>query len=295
MAEKQKYTVPGDLYFKIDGLIHELKRQLRQKGGCPTDPRKIAHILQKVIEPAKCDELLTPEELLKFLPFADEEAESNLSYPKDFRIRTPDEQLQVWEKHFPKLDRSYVLQFGNAPRSFPKEAEAWAVIPKPSKIGKTYHKALDKMLKLIAQSRKFQNWREGELGPKYVRLTEKAKQALNKLEKEIPGDFLVFPFQFGMHWRGRSVRRARVLFSKNEFGLGPYEIAALLVTHSDRITGPGQLYIDCAGSEYSPHADGGFQYCLYFFWHDDCGCLGLHYSWHVYVAPGFGAVSGFRL
>ncbi|MBU0648499.1 hypothetical protein KJ969_00060 [Patescibacteria group bacterium] len=294
MAEKQKYTVSGDLYYEIHGKSLEIFRQLRQKGGCPTDPRKIALILQKVIEPAKCDELLSPEELQKLLPFADEEVKSNLGYPDGFRIRTPEEQLKVWEKHFPKLNRGHVLELAGKPLS--DSAEGWAVIPKPSKIGKTYHQALDKMLKLIAQSRKFQNWREGELGPEYVRLVEKTKQILNKLEKETMGDFLVFPFQFGLRWAcSKSMRWVRTYFSDNEFGLGPYEVAALLATHPDRITASGQLYIDCAGSEYSPSVGGLLQGRLYFYWGDVGKCLGLNYRRHGDGGSDLGAVSGFRL
>jgi hypothetical protein len=42
--------VAGDLYFDIDGQIFEIKRQLRQKGGYPFDPMRLAEHLQAAIE-----------------------------------------------------------------------------------------------------------------------------------------------------------------------------------------------------------------------------------------------------
>lgn len=95
------------------------------------------------------------------------------------------------------------------------------------------------------------------LNRKHLRSKEKTAQAQAKLDEQ-PGDFWVFPFQFGKRWRGYSVRNAQVRFAKKEFGLGPYEVAILLLTHPDRITDSGHLCICCAGYEYAPFSNGDF-------------------------------------
>lgn len=198
------------------------------------------------------------------LPFAGEEIESNFGYPDGFRIRTVQEQVETLLKHFQNLDTSYIEELAKG--ALPESAEGWAVIPKPKKVGKTYYEALSKAIALIAKNRKFHNWQEEALTEWHLRpFYTRAVVWLN----EQPGDFWVVPFQFGLKWRGHSVRNAEERFADNEYGLGPYEVAILLLTHPDRLTGSDQLCIDCAGSDYRPDAEGNFNCCLDFYW-DDC-------------------------
>lgn len=229
-------------------------------------------------------------ELEKVLPYADEETESNFGYPDGFRMRTVEEQAATLLKLFPNLDASHVQELASG--ELPAWADGWAVMPKPGKIGRDYYVTLELAIGHLAKSRKFKNWREGQLAKKHLRLKEKTAQAQAKLDEQ-PGDFWVFPFQFGLKWRGHSVRNAQVRFDDNEFGLGPYEVAILLLTHPDRITGPNQLCIDCAGCEYSPVADGDFFACLCFYWSDGCKRLELVDSRAGLVNGRWGAVSGF--
>lgn len=228
-------------------------------------------------------------ELEKVLPYADEEVESSYGYPKGFWILSVQEQVEALLKHFPDLDASYVTEL--ASRDLPEGAEGWAVIPKLDKVGETYHDGLAKVLEILGEHQKFKNWREGELSSKHLQLTDKTKQSYRKLNEQ-PGDFWVFPFQFGKRWRGRSVRRARVCFGEAEFGLGSYEVAVLLLTHPARIQ-EGYLNIDCGGVEYSPSADGGFFSCLGFFWHGSYGQLGLSCNGTGSTSSRWGSVSGF--
>ena len=237
--------------------------------------------------------ILDRAEVEKVLSYADEEVESNYGYPLDFYFRSIADQLKVWGKHFSDFDNSYVPSL--VCRPLPSGAEHWGIIPKPSKLGSNYHEALDKMLGLVAKQSKFQNWQGGELGPDYLQLVEKTAQIIAQMEKETPGDFLVLPYQFGMRWRGKSVRRAQVLFDDNEFGLGPYEIAALLLAHPNRISGLEQLYIDCAGCEYRLGASGRFGFCLCFFWGSGHERLGLVCGGVDDADSNFGAGSAFRL
>ena len=229
-------------------------------------------------------------ELEKVLPYADEETPSSYGYPDGFRIRTVQEQLKTLLEHFPNLDYSHVAELASG--ELPEWAEGWAVIPKPEKVGKTYHTALAKVIELIAKERKFQNWREGKLSEMHLRLKENTLQAHAKLNEQ-PGDYWVIPFQFGKKWAGHSVRNAQARFADNEFGLGPYEAAILLLTHPDRITGSNQLYFDCAGCEYRPDASGDFFACLNFYWYNFCRRLGLGSDRADCVSDRFGAVSGF--
>lgn len=199
------------------------------------------------------------------LPYADEETESNYGYPDGFRIRTVQEQVESLIRHFPNLDASHVEELANG--ELPEGAEGWAVIPKFDKLGKNYHQALETVLGLIAKDREFRNWRKGELTGKHMKLSDKTAQSHVKLNEQ-PGHFWVVPFQFGIRHRGKSVRRARAVFTETEFGLGSYEVAVLLLTHPDRIQ-HGHLNIDCTGVEYAPSADGAFFACLDFSWCDD--------------------------
>jgi hypothetical protein len=231
-------------------------------------------------------------ELEKVLPYADEEVESTYGYPKGSQVRSAIEQVKALLalKPFKKLDASHVEELASG--ELPEGADGWAVIPKLESLGKTYHKALQEALNLITKDRKFKNWREGELTEKHLRLTDKTAQAHAELNEQ-PGDFYVFPFQFGIKYRGRSVRRARVLFTETEFGLGAYEVAILLLTHPDRITDREQLYIDCAGVEYTPSASGVFFACLVFCWFGNSERLALNYDRTYYYLEQWGSASGF--
>jgi len=231
-------------------------------------------------------------EIEKVLPYADEEVASDYGYPDGFKIRSVQEQVKILLalEPFKKLDASHVEEL--ASRELSQDAEGWAVIPKLLKVAKNYHRALDIVLDLIAANRQFRNRRKGELTKKHLRLTEKTAKAHAKLDEQ-PGDFWVFPFQFGLRHAGSSVRRARVCFAENEFGLGVYEAAVLLLTHADRIAGPDQLYIDCAGIEYAPNADGDFFACLSFRWDFSYEPLVLYYDSFDDADEQWGSVSAF--
>ena len=42
--------VTGEQYMKIDGKLHDIKRQLRQNGGYPHDPERLNRMLQAVVD-----------------------------------------------------------------------------------------------------------------------------------------------------------------------------------------------------------------------------------------------------
>ncbi len=268
------------------GLLEELMKQL--KAGVKTKGKKgiTGDQLRAFLEKRNPFERA---ELEKVLPFADEEVESSYGYPKGFQIRSVAEQVETLCKHFPNLDASHVQELASV--ELPEGAEGWAVIPKPEKVGKTYHKALETILELIAKDREFNNWREGELTEKHMKLTEKTALSHVKLNEQ-SGDFWVVPFQFGIKHRGKSVRRTRVVFTEAEFGLGVFEVAVLLLTHPDRIASDC-LNIDCAGVEYTPSADGDFFACLFFDWSGSYEQLRLSFSRTGNASNEWGSVSAF--
>ena len=186
--------------------------------------------------------------------YTNEEVESNYGYPKDYKPKPPEEQLEIWKKWLPKLSTDKTEKFikEELPKmKLPKDAESWFVIPKWQKFGGIYNKAIDKMLKIFfkAKKGKFHNYRGKELGPDQLRETEKKKKFIAEISKNQPGDFIVIPAQLGLKYKGKSVRRARVLFRENEFGLGLWELLAILITHPERLTYE-DLWIDCPGDQF---------------------------------------------
>lgn len=148
----------------------------------------------------------------------------------------------------------------------PLGAEGFFAIPRWEKFAPTYGEAVQKALNMIKQARgKFYNYLEGELGPEYLRQHSKTVAALQKLG-EVQSDYniLVVPAQFGLTHRGRSVRCVCECFSGNEFGLGAFAVAIMLLTHPNRLEHLDDLWIDLAGDERNPGADGSFDRAPFF-------------------------------
>jgi hypothetical protein len=146
-------------------------------------------------------------------------------------------------------------------------AEGWFAIPRWDKIAPTYGEAVQKVFDLLKKTRngRFTNYREGQLGSNQLQLSTKTASAFEKLgETQKDYDILVVSAQFGIRHRGRSVRRARETFIGNEFGLGAFAIGIMLLTHPERLLNYDDLWIDCAGDEFAPGADGSFSECPFF-------------------------------
>ncbi|MFA5188322.1 MAG: hypothetical protein WC460_03100 [Patescibacteria group bacterium] len=231
--------------------------------------------------------LLTDDQT-ELLSYEEELRDELYRYPLGFRILPVDEQVHSLLKYFPNLNASHVNELAKG--NLPKGAEGWAVIPKPDRIG-TYYEAFTKALQLIAENRVFKIWLEDELLEQNISLFDKTKQCHSKLNAQ-PGDLWVFPFQFGKRWSKHSYHM--VCFENNEFGLGPYEIAILLLTHPNRIIKSIQIQIGCLGCEYKgASANANFDDYLIFYRnsiHDrlDLGCFTKND-----LANTYPAISGF--
>jgi hypothetical protein len=193
--------------------------------------------------------------------FAEEEETSSYGYLSGYAApKLLEEQITRLKELFPELAQSTAdLSIGSQP--VPPNAEGYFVIPRWQLFGKTYAEAVQKVLDKIKDVRQgaFHNFRNGQIDDAHLRLHQKTADALEALSKDQPGhDLLVLAAQFGLRHAGRSVRRARVVMTGNEFGLDSFAIGIMTLTHPIRLENVDDLWIDCPGAEFSPDGGGDF-------------------------------------
>ncbi len=223
--------------------------------------------------------------------FASEEVRSKYGYLSGYKPKGITEQTNKLRMLFSGIG---FADEQIAARPLPAGAEGWSAIPKWQTMAPTYGEAVAKVFALLSSTRngKFENYREGQLGPKYLRQSAKAEQAFAQLcEQQKDHDILVVPCQFGLRHAGRSARRARVVMNSLEFGLGAFTVGIMLLTHPERLQHFDDLWIDCAGDEFSPDADGEFSHAPIF--HFDFGRLRFFTCWVGDAFDGCGSASGF--
>lgn len=191
--------------------------------------------------------------------FADEEVESRFGYLSGYqKPKGITEQTNILRQLFPGVG---FADEKIAEQPLPPNTERWFAIPKWETMAATYGEAVQKVFDMIKKTRggKFYNYRDGQLGPQYLRRSAKSVKAFQKLGNEQKDhDILVVAAQFGLRHRGRSVRRAREVMNASEFGLGAFAIGIMLLTHPERLKHFDDLWIDCAGDEFSYGGDGQF-------------------------------------
>src|SRR5208337_1778213 len=185
--------------------------------------------------------------------FEDEEVGSDRGYPPTYRVRPVEAQVTELRKLIPALGACQE-KLGRLP--LPEGAEAWFAIPRWQALAPTYNEAVERILELLASKRRLSIRIAGRLGEKYLRQTERSRLAETILADQQQGsDILVVAAQAGMLHRGCSARRTRASIAGNEFCLGVFAIASILLTHSERLSAGDSLMIDCGGDQYSPRAD----------------------------------------
>jgi hypothetical protein len=200
--------------------------------------------------------------------YADEETESTYGYLSGYtKPKTIAEQVNILSGLF----SGTAIGFADADIArgeLPDGAEGCFAIPRWQKIAPTYGEAVQKVLDLLSKAYggRFKNWREGQLGPNNLRQSAKSVAMWEKLGQEQKSDILVVPAQFGLRHRGRSVRRAREVMRKAEFGLGAFAVGIMLLTHENRLKNLDDLWIDCAGDEFHDprSSDAPFGHAPYF-------------------------------
>ena len=197
--------------------------------------------------------------------FANEEVDSSYVYPKEYSMQPITEQVRIIAKLFNLSPDDALVYADTLTTNVPEGAEGWFAIPRWEKIAPTYGEAVENVLAKIDSSRKFKNYRKGQLHSRFLKLHTRTASMLQKIGETQTGDILILPAQFALKHRGKSIRRARETFGNNEFGLGSFMIGCMLLTHPDRMVRWEELDIDCAGDEYSPDGDGDFSKSLRFY------------------------------
>ena len=225
--------------------------------GKPNAQRVIVNgdeLANKIID--KIRELSTTDQ------FKDEEVESNYGYLSGYQpaVADLDRQIARLKELFPTLGDAN-LEFLELVKSgkveLPPNTEKWGVIPnwkkRPDLFDPIYNDGVQKVLNLIKQTRNgaFYNYREGQIGPNRLRQSKRSVEFWDKLiEAQNNPDILIVPFQFGLLYAGKSVRRAIEKFLAQEFGLGAFAVGCLLLPHEERLRHYDDLWIDCSGDEY---------------------------------------------
>ncbi|NQU82423.1 MAG: hypothetical protein HQ539_00540 [Parcubacteria group bacterium] len=223
--------------------------------------------------------------------FADEKVDSTYGYPIGYKPKDITVQINRLHELFPDIGSADEKL---AEQPLPSGAEAWFAIPRWEVVADIYGEAVEKVFAVISQTRdgKFYNYRKGKIGPEYLRQHDRTVAMFKGLgEQQDNPDILLVPAQFGLRHRGKSVRRARELFIANEFGLGAFEVGCMLLTHPERLVSYDDLFIDCAGDEYAPCADGQFDDVPYFAFYD--GRVEFYTFWSDFADDYCGSVSAF--
>jgi len=182
--------------------------------------------------------------------YAREKVYSAYGYPEGFRMRAVWEQLAVLRKHFRALGTKEDDLDQLAKRPLPPGAE-WAVIRRWETVGATYCEAIQKVFSLIASERKASITCKELLNDRSLIQTGKAMDAWKMLGEQQSGDFLVVAAQFGLRFRGCSVRCATDTMYSYEFGLGTFAVACMLLTHPKREVKWEQLHPECGGDYFT--------------------------------------------
>jgi hypothetical protein len=227
---------------------------------------------------------------------------SSYTYPKEYKGPRPvEEQVRALAKLF-NLDPSRALDFAKNLLQLPGGAEGWFAIPtvdavaakhfpEVTDLAERYCQAVQLVHAKIAESRYFCSYREGQIVPGYLRVHARTAHALDLIAETQEGEIQIVAAQLGMRHRGRSVRRAREVFLPNEFGLGAFACGVIILTHPERFSTGGELWIDCAGDEVSGEADGSFESAPYFAFYDDR--VRFSTVWLGSASEFFGSASGF--
>lgn len=230
--------------------------------------------------------------------FSDEEVESSYGYLSGYQIPVPvTDQIDILRSHWPQLNPDRALHYMN--EVYPKlQVPNWIEGPfaliRPGFFSDVYREEVEEVFKALekALDGKFVNYRKGELGPEYLRQNARTISMMKQITEQQPNsDIIIVPEQFGIRHRGRSVRRAKEVFIAAEFGEGTKNTGTMIITNPNRLQHYNDLWIDCAGDEYSPSADGRFDGAPSFRFFG--GGVGFGAGWSVSALDLYGSGSAF--
>lgn len=239
-------------------------------------------------------------------PYAGEKVKASLFYPRGWKPASVETQVKLLIERLGTLDEKSINSLLAKVYNVDK-ADGLFVVPKPSVLarmlqiedpfGTGWGELTERgPLVALADQRAFRNWRQGKLTPDRFRLSPSARTALEALEAEQPGDFLVFAAQTGKLWGGYSPRNSRwkIEHASNpaQWPLPAYCLAWILFTNLTRLGKDEHLAIDCPGDEFQAKARDEFVDCPTFYW--DGGKLYFRTRWVEYPHGLFGSASASR-
>lgn len=259
--------------------------------------------LQRVVEHAG-DLQRGTEELVRRLSmspqFADEERVSNYTYPPEYGGPKPiTDQIGFLVKLLGLDPTSALVRANNLPE-LPNGAEGWFAIPSLAALAakhfptvadsaEQYCRAIQLVLGKLGELRAFCNYREGQITPDHLIRSARTAHMLGQISEVQKSDILIIAAQLGLRHRGKSVRRAREVFTPDEFGLGSLEGGSIVLTHPERLVRWEQLHMDCAGDEFLEAAGMSVAPCLYY----SGGKVKFVTHWVVHPYGNYGSASGF--
>ena len=190
------------------------------------------------------------------------EAKKHLHYvPRSIK-----EQMWILKQLFPGqvnqapsgLQLKLALAFSNMSILESVALEGVFVVPRWERIASSYAKATEKVLDLLKKTRHLRNCRDGKI-LNYLKRNKDTEKLIGKIvEKNGMSDFdvVVIPAQTGILYQGKSFYQAKEKFLPDEFGLGIFEVACILLTHPERLCEENHLRILCA-DDYSVSPKGG--------------------------------------
>lgn len=228
--------------------------------------------------------------------YPNQKVTSSYGYPPTYKGFLPiEEQIQlVAKRHNLNPDKASAYAQTLRAITLPSKSEGLIAMPWWNAIAPTYGEAIQILCNLLAQSRSFQNYREGKLSNAHVRLFENTKQVFEAMRKAQGSDILVFPAQAGLGHKGESILYARdefLLSGYGEFGGDPIMGFTILLNHPGRMSQFEEVDMDFPGVEYAPVGDSVFSrsLCLRF------GVGGVRFAFRYLDIPRdfYGSVSGF--
>lgn len=231
-------------------------------------------------------------------PSGTEEVSSSFGYLSGYQkpIKITD-QIDILRSHWPSLNPDPALRYYREVYptfQFPNWVEGPFAIIRSGFFSNKYYEELGEVFGALIKSRdgKLYNYRAEQLGPEYLRQSQRTLEKLDVLMEQQPqSDILISSGQFGFHHRGCSIRRAREKFMENEYGIGAKDGGTMLLINPIRLQHYDDLWIDFAGDEFAPLADGDFDRAPCFNFDDDE--LGFHADWLCYADDHYGSVSAF--
>jgi hypothetical protein len=224
-------------------------------------------------------------------------------YHSSYKPRGLIEQIKCLRKLFSGIgnaNQDLLTKIQNVEVGLPEHAEGWFAIPNwmknPAIFGATYSEAVQKVLNAIEQScGTFYNHRTDKINEEHLRQSPRSQKFWRDIsEAQGNPDILIVAAQFGLRYRGCSVRCARedIEASKCQFGLGIFANGVMILTHKERLMDDNGLYIDCPGDELDAlDGEDRFTDAPYFLFHK--GSILLMGRSIRYVCDHRGSSSGF--